>query len=395
MEHFSIVHTICRLAMANPSDAVKHQVERLSQALLDSGDEKSAQSLKALMLRADRNQEMVPRRLVPSRASMSLPGETLLPSTTLPADKESGVRLVEVVFPETPALERPFLPPQLDRAVQLLMDEWKSAAELRAVDAEPSMSVLLTGAPGTGKTTLALWMSAQIGLPVVIARVDAMMSSFLGTTSRNIAQVFSFANRFRCVLLLDELDSLAKVRDDPNEVGEIKRVVNALLQNMDSRCAIGVTLGITNHPQLLDPAVWRRFAVQIEVPMPVLEAREAIVRRVAAPVEVSDSLVALIAALLDGSAGSEVRSIVTLFKKRSVMQPPPASPIESLREIASLNSGRLSPEVKAILRKDDPEVARWVRRTLGNRVKLHELGALFDKSKSTVARWLEESEARV
>jgi hypothetical protein len=231
-------------------------------------------------------------------------------------------------------------------------------------------------------------------LPVVIARVDAMMSSFLGTTSRNIAQVFSFANRFRCVLLLDELDSLAKVRDDPNEVGEIKRVVNALLQNMDSRCAIGVTLGITNHPQLLDPAVWRRFAVQIEIPMPVLEAREAIVRRVAAPVEVSDSLVALIAALLDGSAGSEVRSIVTLFKKRSVMQPPPASPIESLREIASLNSGRLSPEVKAILRKDDPEVARWVRRTLGNRVNLHELGALFDKSKSTVARWLEESEAR-
>jgi hypothetical protein len=394
MEHFSIVHTICRLAMANPSDAVKHQVERLSQALLDSGDEKSAQSLKALMLRADRNQEMVPRRLVPSRASMSLPGETLLPSTTLPADKESGVRLVEVVFPETPALQRPFLPPQLDRAVQLLMDEWKSAAELRAVDAEPSMSVLLTGAPGTGKTTLALWMSAEIGLPVVIARVDAMMSSFLGTTSRNIAQVFSFANRFRCVLLLDELDSLAKVRDDPNEVGEIKRVVNALLQNMDSRCAIGVTLGITNHPQLLDPAVWRRFAVQIEIPMPVLEAREAIVRRVAAPVEVSDSLVALIAALLDGSAGSEGRSIVTLFKKRSVMQPPPASPIESLREIASLNSGRLSPEVKAILRKDDPEVARWVRRTLGNRVNLHELGALFDKSKSTVARWLEESEAR-
>jgi hypothetical protein len=82
------------------------------------------------------------------------------------------------------------------------------------------------------------------------------------------------------------------------------------------------------------------------------------------------------------------------LKKRSVMQPPPASPIESLREIASLNSGRLSPEVKAILRKDDPEVARWVRRTLGNRVNLHELGALFDKSKSTVARWLEESEAR-
>lgn len=395
MEHFSIVHTICRLALTNSSDALKHQVERLSQALQDGGDEKGARSLKGLMLRADRAQEMVPRRLVPSRTSVSLPGETLLPSTALPADRESGVRLVEVVFPDASALQRPFLPPQLDRAVQMLLDEWKSAAELRAVDTEPSMSVLLTGAPGTGKTTLALWMSAQMGLPVVIARVDAMMSSFLGTTSRNIAQVFSFANRFRCVLLLDELDSLAKVRDDPNEVGEIKRVVNALLQNLDSRSAVGVTLGITNHPQLLDPAVWRRFAVQVEIPMPVLEAREAIVRRVAAPIEISDSLVALLAALLDGSAGSEVRSIVTLFKKRSVMQPPPASPIESLREIASLNSGRLSPEVKSILRKDDPEVARWIRRVLGNRINLNELGALFDKSKSTVARWLEESESRV
>ena len=90
------------------------------------------------------------------------------------------MRLVEAVFPEASVLQRPFLPPQLDRAVQMLLDEWKSAAELRAIDTEPSMSVLLTGAPGTGKTTLALWMSAQIGLPVVIARVDAMMSSFLG-----------------------------------------------------------------------------------------------------------------------------------------------------------------------------------------------------------------------
>lgn len=395
MEHFSIVHTICRLSMANSSEALKHQVERLAQALQADGAEKDAQSLKTLMLRAGRAQEMVPRRLVPSRASVSLPGETLIPTTALPADRESGVRLVEAVFPDASVLQRPFLPPQLDRAVQMLLDEWKSAAELRAIDTEPSMSVLLTGAPGTGKTTLALWMSAQIGLPVVIARVDAMMSSFLGTTSRNIAQVFSFANRFRCVLLLDELDSLAKVRDDPNEVGEIKRVVNALLQNMDSRSTVGVTLGITNHPQLLDPAVWRRFAVQVEIPMPVLEAREAIVRRVAAPVEMSDSLVALIAALLDGSAGSEVRSIVTLFKKRTVMQPPPASPVDALREIASLNSGRLSTEVKAILRKDDPDVARWIRKTLGNRINLHDLGALFDKSKSTVARWLEEQETRV
>eukprot|EP01030_Chromulinospumella_sphaerica_P000028 gene28-33_t len=148
------------------------------------------------------------------------------------------------------------------------------------------------------------------------------------------------------------LDSLAKVRDDPNEVGEIKRVVNALLQNMDARS--GITLGITNHPQLLDPAVWRRFAVQVEVPLPTQEARELI--------------------------------------KRSVMNAQVMPPVEVLREIATLNSGRLSAEVKGILKRDDAELARWIRKTLGGRINLVELGALFDKSKSTVGRWLDEQD---
>lgn len=394
MDHFSIVHAICRLALVEPSEALTHQIERLVEALTTSGDEKSAQSLKTLVSRAGKAQELTPRRLVPSKANATLPGEQLLPTTVLPADRESGVRLVEAVFPTGSVVERPFLPPALDRAVQMILEEWQNVPTLRAVGAEPAMSCLLTGAPGTGKTTLALWLAAQIGMPVLIARVDAMMSSFLGTTSRNIAQVFAFANRFRCVLLLDELDSLAKVRDDANEVGEIKRVVNALLQNMDSRAPSGVTLGITNHPQLLDPAVWRRFAIQIEVPLPALDARESIVKRTMEPMSAPSAVTALIAALLDGGAGSEVRSVVTLYKKRKVMSDQDLAPVDILREIASLNSGRLSSEVKSILRRDDAELARWIRKSLGSRINLVELGALFDKSKSTVARWIEEPEAR-
>ena len=256
------------------------------------------------------------------------------------------------------------------------------------------MSCLLTGAPGTGKTSLALWLASQLGLPVLVARVDAMMSSFLGTTSRNIAQVFSFANRFQCVLLLDELDSLAKVRDDPNEVGEIKRVVNALLQNMDARATVGVTLGITNHPQLLDPAVWRRFAAQIEVPLPHADAREAIVRRSFEPVVASAAITSVIAAIMDGSSGADVRSVVTLYKKRNAMNAEPAIPIDVLREVAALNSGRLTPEVRSILKRDDAELARWIKKTLGQRINLTEVGLLFDKSKSTVGRWIEEPDPR-
>lgn len=395
MEYFSIVHAICRLALASPSEALTHQVERLADALKGDDDPKSAQQLRQLLRSAARAQDLTPRRLVPSRGvAPSLPGEVLLPTTILPADRESGARLVDAVFPAASDLARPYFPPHLDRAVQMLVDEWKHIAKLRAVGEEPSMSCLLTGAPGTGKTTLALWLAQQIGLPVLIARVDAMMSSFLGTTSRNISQVFGFANRFQCVLLLDELDSLAKVRDDSNEVGEIKRVVNALLQNMDSRAGIGITLGITNHPQLLDPAVWRRFSVQIEVPLPTQEAREAIVRRTFGAVEVQPPVIMLIAALLEGGAGSEVRSIVTLFKKRNAMNEQAQSVIEVLREIAALNSGRLSAEVKTLLKRDDQDLVRWIRKTLGSRIGLIELGTLFNKSKSTVGRWLEESEVR-
>ncbi|ALS60159.1 AAA family ATPase [Pandoraea norimbergensis] len=394
MEHFSIIHAICRVALISPSEALTHQVERLAHALTEAGDAKSGQQIKLLLRSAARAQDMAPRRLVPSRAAPSLPGEALLPTTILPADRESGIRLVEAVFPDATTLARPFFPPHLDRAVQMLLDEWRHVAEIRKVAEEPTTSCLLTGAPGTGKTSLALWLAQQLGMPVLVARVDAMMSSFLGTTSRNIAQVFAFANRFRCVLLIDELDSLAKVRDDPNEVGEIKRVVNALLQNMDMRVPIGITLGITNHPQLLDPAVWRRFAVQIEVPLPSQEVRESIVRRTLEPVEMTPVVVSLIAALMDGGAGSEVRSVTVLFKKRNAMATEPTPVTDVLREITALNSGRLSPEVKAILRHDDPELARWIRKTLGNRINLNELGSLFDKSKSTVARWLEETDNR-
>lgn len=394
MDHFSIVHAICRLALVAPSEALTHQVERLAETLAGEGDARAAQQLKQLLKSAARAQDLAPRRLVPSRGTPSVAGEALLPSTVLPADRESGARLLDVVFPGSGGAPRPILPAPLERAVQSLLDEWQHVAELRAVGEEPSMSCLLTGAPGTGKTSLALWVARQLGLPVLVARVDAMMSSFLGTTSRNIAQVFSFANRFQCVLLLDELDSLAKVRDDPNEVGEIKRVVNALLQNMDARAAVGVTVGITNHPQLLDPAVWRRFAAQIEVPLPSFEAREAIVHRAFEPVPVPQPVASVIAALMEGCSGADVRSLVTLYKKRSAMNPESAVPIDVLREVAALNSGRLATDIKNILKREDAEFARWMRKVLGSRMSLADIGIVFDKSKSTVGRWLGELDSR-
>src|SRR5690606_11568106 len=147
----------------------------------------------------------------------------------------------------------------------------------------PAKSCLIYGPPGAGKTRLAYWIAKRTGLPIVSARIDGLVSSFLGTTARNIAALFTFANRYQAILLLDEFDAVAKVRDDPHEVGDIKRVVNTRLQNLDMRENVGVTIGITNHSALLDPAVWRRFDVQLEVPRPDFETRLAIARRYMEP----------------------------------------------------------------------------------------------------------------
>lgn len=118
------------------------------------------------------------------------------------------------------------------------------------IDAYPASSCLIYGLPGTGKTHLGKWIAKQIGLPVVLARLEGLMSSFLGTTAKNIGNLFSFANRYNCVLLLDEFDAIAKLRNDPQEVGEVKRVVNTLLQCLDSRKDQGFTIGINQSTNL-------------------------------------------------------------------------------------------------------------------------------------------------
>ena len=103
---------------------------------------------------------------------------------------------------------------------------------------------------------------------MVIARLDGIVSSLLGSTAKNIRKIFEYASSFPCILFLDEFDAIAKARDDSHELGELKRVINSLLQNIDSMPSSCVLIAATNHQNLLDPAVWRRFVQKIEVELP-------------------------------------------------------------------------------------------------------------------------------
>lgn len=385
MDHFPIVQALCRTALADASPATRKQVERLRDALIKAGDDKPAASLAAMLTSAERNKEVAPSRLAKSRAQM--PGEVLTQGTPVPVDRETAAPLATLLFPQELRAEPPVFNPVVSKAIESMLDEWRNLQALTAIGVQPAKTCLIYGAPGTGKTRLAMWMARQLEMPVVLARLDGLVSSFLGTTARNIGNLFAFANRYRCLLLLDEFDAVAKLRDDPQEVGEIKRVVNALLQNLDGRQEIGLTIGITNHSQLLDPAVWRRFEVQLEVPKPDFEVRKGIAQHFMAPVECPESHIRLLAWFTEGLTGAEIEALVRTYKKSMAVHGEGGRDlIETLRQFATLNSGRFEPSRRELLFMDIKALFRAMKDAPELHFTLSDIGEVAGRDKSTVSR---------
>jgi SpoVK/Ycf46/Vps4 family AAA+-type ATPase len=131
--------------------------------------------------------------------------------------------------------------------------------------------VLFTGPPGVGKTLAARHLAVELNVPLLVLDLASVISSFLGRTGGNIKQAFDYAKRRPCILFLDELDAVAKRRDDDGDVGELKRLVTVLLQEIDLWTPDSLLVAATNHSSLLDPAVWRRFDRTIEFPRPTRE----------------------------------------------------------------------------------------------------------------------------
>ncbi|MEC3764979.1 AAA family ATPase [Cupriavidus sp. SS-3] len=149
-----------------------------------------------------------------------------------------------------------------------LLDERKAASKLRKLGLVPTRTVLFTGPPGVGKTLAARKVAVELKLPLLVLDLATVVSSFLGKTGNNLKQAFEFGRKQPCVLLLDELDAVAKRRDDDADVGELKRLVTVILQEMDLWPSESLLIAATNHAQLLDPAVWRRFDITIDFPRP-------------------------------------------------------------------------------------------------------------------------------
>ncbi len=189
------------------------------------------------------------------------------PVAPVPADLESRLELVredDVVFRKDP-----IWPSAVSAALGGLLAERLALGKLIDRRIDPTRTVLFIGPPGVGKTLAARWLAHKLGQPLLILDLASVMSSFLGRTGNNIRSVVDYAqSRRQGVLLIDELDAVAKRRGDETEIGELKRLVTVLIQCLDNWETGGLLVAATNHPDLLDTAIWRRFDRIIEFPLP-------------------------------------------------------------------------------------------------------------------------------
>jgi SpoVK/Ycf46/Vps4 family AAA+-type ATPase len=151
------------------------------------------------------------------------------------------------------------LAPEVQKRIERIVEEFGAQANLARHGLSPKSRLLFVGPPGCGKTLCAEILAGELGLDLLHARFDGIVSSYLGETASNLRRVFGYASQQRAVLFFDEFDALGKRRDDPQEVGELKRVVSSFLQILDAHPRDRMVIAATNHEGMLDDALWRRF----------------------------------------------------------------------------------------------------------------------------------------
>ncbi len=315
-------------------------------------------------------------------------GSLVTASDAFPQDKESRLDLLErsdcnvsntMVF--------------LSRGIMDKLDDFlalaSSTGKLLGIGIDVTPSLLLYGPPGVGKSETAKYISARLGIPLYTVRTDSLVSSYLGSTSKNLRMVFDFAKAEPCVLFLDELDAIAKQRDDGHELGELKRVVISLLQNIDSLGTQTVLVAATNHEHLLDPAIWRRFYMKLQLSLPGKEERMAMFKAFLCGYRIDSAPLRRIVGVSQGMSGAEIRDACTSAVRQVVLKgTKDISPLDVIRKCVEV----VLPNDFVYDLKDGKSWESFYKRFGDGSVRQREMAALFNVSPATISRKINGTE---
>lgn len=289
-------------AANSDNEKVRAYCQQLSDKLEAAGESEGAKRLRQILGQSKAQKFGLAR----ANGGTARLGQSPPPSA-LPVDSESRLTVADEAKYEPSQVEL-YLAPEVQTQLDQFIRFMRAADRLVAHGVGISGSMLIYGPPGSGKTQLAKYTAAALGLPLITARMDGLISSYLGSTAKNLRMLFDHAASRPCVLFLDEFDALAKMRDDAKELGELKRVVISLLQNIDALGSEHVLLAATNHEHLLDPAIWRRFTYKLHLALPDRAVRGRMLVMFLRDFADPDA-VEVLAAMSDGLSGAELKQM--------------------------------------------------------------------------------------
>ena len=214
------------------------------------------------------------KELVDSVRRQTPPSSRPIP-VTQPRGELTG--LLSVSYPATRMADLVLEPEVRERLDRVLLEQ-RQQDRLRRSGFQPLRRLLLIGPPGTGKTMTASALAGDLHLPLFLIQLDGLITKFMGETAAKLRLVFDALKETNGVYLFDEVDALGGARARSNDVGEIRRVLNSFLQFLEQDQSDSLLVAATNHPQLLDRAMFRRFDAVIEYPLPTGDVVKALIR---------------------------------------------------------------------------------------------------------------------
>jgi SpoVK/Ycf46/Vps4 family AAA+-type ATPase len=370
VNHLSEVLKILDGALKSNASMAANYAGLLADKLQESGEHKQAKLIRERLHRA------------PVALAYAQDASRGFSPVNLPTDGESRLHTVDVSKPSADEVLL-LLPSAIQARANEFIESVVHYDALARVGATQPNRLLIYGPPGTGKTQTARWAAARLSLPLLTVRCDTLISSLLGQTSRNLRQVFEYSQQTPCVLFLDEFDALAGARGNERDVGELQRIVIALLQNIDALPDSTILVAATNHDQLLDPAIWRRFSFRLPLTLPDEQLRLHLWKKLLdtyTPVRIDWTALAHGS---EGLPGAAIEQICLDTKRRAVIEGrAEVEDDELFRRLGLALAMHQGARLNTI-----PDEMRWLRKWNTKRFSLRTLAKLYD----TTVRFVSDS----